>query len=488
MKFNLNRFNKKFLTALSVAGIALLLSMGANQATAQSRREGFLRNQLSGRCLDISGSPGVKNGANIKLTNCELSGNNNDRTRTDHRWEFVPGPRASGSSSQSKSWRVLPGKARDIGDGWLIGGSPVPGGYTIFRWDGSNWRVMPGGAVRIGGNSRNPYVVNDKGNIFRWDGSTWRVLPGKARDVGDGWIIGTNPVSGGYGIYKWNGSGWEYMRGGAVRIGGNSRNPSVVNDNNDIFRWNGSGWEQVPGKARDIGDGWLIGMNSVRGGHEVYQWNGSGWNPTGGGAVSIGGNSSNPYVVNDNMDIFRWEGVSAQTSSGSSSSPSRSQTNYMPPETSSQVNTNNSTRMNGGNSTAKATLYRGGRLVIEGEAIATERTQGVRSTVNVIGTDRRGRVLFVSQSLDIPTACGTWDPGCSSRRSGSSNQNISPEIAKYVSSLQIVFSERGGPTVIQRTTQQIRQACKTYTDLHPLVRAAIASATNGGSEACNLAR
>jgi len=274
MKFNLNRFNKKFLTALSVAGIALLLSIGANQATAQSRREGFLRNQLSGRCLDIqgrpsdpgphgsggnlgsnaqlwdcsydnpqqddhvwilnsdgfliernsghcldvagtpgtangsniqlsrcefsgyshggqtdqrwellpggylrnrtsgrcidvSGSPGVNNGANIQLTNCELSGNNHDRTRTDHRWEFVSGKTTA--RAQEKSWRTLPGKARDVGDGWVIGGNSTRGGYGIYHWDGSNWQPMPGGAVNIGGNSRNPYVVNDNMNIFRWE-------------------------------------------------------------------------------------------------------------------------------------------------------------------------------------------------------------------------------------------------------------------------------------------------------------------------------
>ncbi|MBP0030843.1 RICIN domain-containing protein [Roseofilum sp. Guam] len=50
---------------------------------------GYLRNKTSGRCIDVAGSPGVNNGANVQLTNCELSGNNHDRTRTDHRWEFV---------------------------------------------------------------------------------------------------------------------------------------------------------------------------------------------------------------------------------------------------------------------------------------------------------------------------------------------------------------------------------------------------------------
>ncbi|MEB3826077.1 hypothetical protein [Phormidium sp. CCY1219] len=96
--------------------------------------------------------------------------------------------------------------------------------------------------------------------------------------------------------------------------------------------------------------------------------------------------------------------------------------------------------MKGGYSTGKATLYRNGKLAIEGTAEATERLTGVKATVNVVGVDENGNVLF-SEFLDIPTACGKWD-ACSSRRNGRSDRYISPKIAQDVIRLNIHFSER----------------------------------------------
>jgi len=153
------------------------------------------------------------------------------------------------------------------------------------------------------------------------------------------------------------------------------------------------------------------------------------------------------------------------------------------PETSQRVVQTKRQNMGGGYSEVEATLYRDGSLRIQGSAIATERTQGVRATVNVVGYDRRGNTLFVSQPLDIPTACGKWDPSCSSRASGLSNQNISPEIAKYISHLHLEFSERQGPDIFQRTTQLIRQTCTSYNYLPVAARAAIAYQT--GFPGCN---
>lgn len=48
--------------------------------------QGFIRNTVSGRCVDVSGAPGVANGAAIILYDCELSGRNPNGSTTDQRW------------------------------------------------------------------------------------------------------------------------------------------------------------------------------------------------------------------------------------------------------------------------------------------------------------------------------------------------------------------------------------------------------------------
>jgi len=53
--------------------------------------QGFIRNKLSGRCLDVSGAPGVANGAALILYDCELSGRNPNGSQTDQQWELRPG-------------------------------------------------------------------------------------------------------------------------------------------------------------------------------------------------------------------------------------------------------------------------------------------------------------------------------------------------------------------------------------------------------------
>ena len=53
--------------------------------------------------------------------------------------------------------------------------------------------------------SGSPWVVNSYGNIFRRANNTWQAMPGLAKDISVGndgsvWVIGANPVAGGYGI------------------------------------------------------------------------------------------------------------------------------------------------------------------------------------------------------------------------------------------------------------------------------------------------
>ncbi|BBH41704.1 MAG: ricin-type beta-trefoil lectin domain protein [Microcystis aeruginosa K13-06] len=51
---------------------------------------GFIRNTLSGKCIDVAGAPGESNGARLQLWDCELSGRNRDNgSDTDQRWSFT---------------------------------------------------------------------------------------------------------------------------------------------------------------------------------------------------------------------------------------------------------------------------------------------------------------------------------------------------------------------------------------------------------------
>jgi hypothetical protein len=218
-------------------------------------------------------------------------------------------------------WTLQPGAGYDIGVGdysssvWVIGTNPVPGGYGIYRWNGSNWDGIDGGAVRISvGPNNTPWVVTDVGNIFVLNGSDWQLLPGLATDIGVGadgsaWAIGIDPVPGGYGIYRWNGSDWDNMNGGAVRIAvSRDGTPWVVNDAGNIFVLNGGEWQLLPGLATDIATGihttWVTGINPVPGGYDIYYWKGdTEWAVVDGGAVNIAGDGA-PWVITSEGKIF----------------------------------------------------------------------------------------------------------------------------------------------------------------------------------------
>lgn len=118
-------------------------------------------------------------------------------------------------------------------------------------------------------------------------------LPGSAHDIdvknGVVWVVGTNPVPGGYAIYRLNGQTWTSIDGGATRIAvDNAGDPWVVNAEGTIFHRTNSSWTIVPGpvdtRAKDIaisknGDLWLLTT-----GGNVSRFTGSGWSSGLGGA------------------------------------------------------------------------------------------------------------------------------------------------------------------------------------------------------------
>jgi len=146
---------------------------------------------------------------------------------------------------------------------------------------------------------------------------TWKQLPGLGTDIaigaeGSAWVIGTNPVQGGFGIYRWDGGNWIGVDGGAVRIAvGPDGTPWVVNDAGQIYHRSGSSWQLLPGAAKDVAVGadgtvWVVGTNAVPGGYGIYKWTGSNWAAVDGGGVRIAVDPhGRPWVLNDTGAIFK---------------------------------------------------------------------------------------------------------------------------------------------------------------------------------------
>ncbi len=67
----------------------------------------------------------------------------------------------------------VPPWATDVGDGWIIGSKPEPGGFAIYRWNGYRWHEVHGAGIRIGGSYSRPWHVNDRGHRYVWNGWEW---------------------------------------------------------------------------------------------------------------------------------------------------------------------------------------------------------------------------------------------------------------------------------------------------------------------------
>ena len=243
-------------------------------------------------------------------------------TFTSQRAILSPSDIATINIMYPPSWKMQTGAANDIGASagatYVIGTTAESGGYGIYKWTGSDWTKISGGAIRVDvENNGNPWIINSVGQIFKRNGNSWTLLPGKAKDIGIGaegsvYIIGTTAEDGGYGIYKWNGSDWTKLNGAAVRVTvDNTGTPWIVNSVGQIFKRNGNSWQQLSGFARDIGAGsngsvYIIGTTVVSGGYNIYQWSGSNWVEVPGGAEFVDvGSGGSPWVVNNQNEIFK---------------------------------------------------------------------------------------------------------------------------------------------------------------------------------------
>src|SRR5215471_13418380 len=90
----------------------------------------------------------------------------------------------------AQNWSSISGiQAKDIavgkkGDVWATATNS-----NIYRWTGSSWQAISGGASRIAvDSSGNPWVVNGDGNIYKYtiSKSQWEMKTGLATDIGAG--------------------------------------------------------------------------------------------------------------------------------------------------------------------------------------------------------------------------------------------------------------------------------------------------------------
>jgi len=235
-----------------------------------------------------------------------------------------PAPAAGGSG-----WEQLSGAGRDIsisasGVAFVLGTKTTAGGYSPYRWDGRQWVEQSGGGVAIATDGPgNLWLVNDQGAIWKNQNGAWTGIPGVAKHIavaasGTAWHVGTKPVAGGFAIYQWNGVGWQEHSGGAVKLAiDQSGHPWAVNDQGQIWHFDGSSWRHLPGAARDIAIGgaghvYVLGTKAVAGGTAIYSWDGHEWKefPHGGGGVHIAvDNHGYPWIVNDQGQIWRYNGL-----------------------------------------------------------------------------------------------------------------------------------------------------------------------------------
>jgi hypothetical protein len=103
------------------------------------------------------------------------------------------------------------------------------------------------------------------------------------------------------------------MPGRAVRIAVDPNgNAWVVDSYGAIYQWTVDHWTGIYGSASDIGIGangsvWVVGTDSVPGGHSIWKWNGSGWTNVSGGAIRITVDpSGNPWIVASDNSIWHY--------------------------------------------------------------------------------------------------------------------------------------------------------------------------------------
>jgi hypothetical protein len=124
--------------ALTLAALAPSLAQGAKTPPNSAAAAQFLVHEASGLCLDVSGAPGTANGAALQLWACETQGNRDNGSTTDQKWYFQNGFVRNGLSGKCMDVPgapgVKPGSKMNLWDCELSGRSPN-GAQTDQQFD-----------------------------------------------------------------------------------------------------------------------------------------------------------------------------------------------------------------------------------------------------------------------------------------------------------------------------------------------------------------
>ena len=150
--------------------------------------------------------------------------------------------------------------------------------------------------------------------------------PGSATSIGAGadgvaYMTATdNQGNGSHTLLQWNGSGFSTVNGTGfeVDVGTNNEIWLIGSDHrvyasgNNGISWSGTSSPLVSeiGLNSFVGAPWALGLGTINsaGDHAVYKYNGSGWSLVpgrGGVRIDVDG-LGDPYLVNANHDIYKW--------------------------------------------------------------------------------------------------------------------------------------------------------------------------------------
>lgn len=232
----------------------------------------------------------------------------------------------------NNNWKQTSGAAIDIGVGadgsvWAVG---TDNNLYTYNREENSWKrnKHPVGALRVSVDADgNPWVTDKNNNIWRWADNDWQKLSGAATDIGVG-ADGTVKVIGTDGN-QWHyiGSSNSWLKESDIPNNGVS---IAVDPSGDFWAtdkakniWRASGIHDVTlsGAAVDVAVGgdnslWVVGTDSIRGGGGVfrYQAGSDSWTRISNyhGAARITADpAGNPWIVDANNYIYRWDSNSA---------------------------------------------------------------------------------------------------------------------------------------------------------------------------------
>lgn len=241
---------------------------------------------------------------------------------------------------QQTDWKAVDGCAREIsvaefGKPLVVGcAAGGPGGFQIFRRNGSQWELQPGAGVKIAdlGNALTPFIIDKNGGLWRGSGAR---QPGCVQEIAsstrpDLWAVNCDRASGGYVIQRadnltpvvaggkpgdYDVTTWQTLpsKNGALKVAVGDT-VWMINRDRQIYTFDrtSSQWQLKPGCAVDIAangpHAWVIGCAAGGdGGNQIFQWSASGWKIVKGAAMKVAvDNLGNPWVIDKSGGIWTW--------------------------------------------------------------------------------------------------------------------------------------------------------------------------------------